>query len=178
LGLRQLPSEETLRQRLDQLGTTPVGTLHDESARLIARHAPALTPCHGDWIPLDIYVSPFDNGGTKKEGVALTYKKLEGYAPDFAYLGREGYLMHCELRPGNRIARKGRRCSWTRRSSWPGRSPKTSCWCEWMRATKTARTSATCGKTSMWTGSSSGIRGGLAGGSSGPRRRGVSLERC
>jgi hypothetical protein len=107
LGLQKLPSEETLRQRMDQLGTMPVGTLHEESARLIARHAPALTPCHGDWIPLDIDVSPFDNSGTKKEGVALTYKKLDGYAPNFAYLGMEGYLIHCELRPGNQHCQEG-----------------------------------------------------------------------
>ena len=64
LALKQLPSEETLRQRMDQLGTMPIATLHEESARLITRHAPVLTPCHGDWIPLDIDVSPFDNSGT------------------------------------------------------------------------------------------------------------------
>jgi hypothetical protein len=107
LGLPQLPSEETLRQRLDQLGTTPLETLHEESARLVARHVPVLTPCHSDWIPLDIDVSPFDNSGTKKEGVALTYKKLDGYAPNFAYLGLEGYLLHCELRPGNQHCQEG-----------------------------------------------------------------------
>jgi len=107
LGLKRLPSEETLRQRMDQLGTTPLAALHEESARLIARHAPALTPCRDDWIPLDIDVSPFDNSGTKKEGVALTYKKLDGYAPNFAYLGNEGYLLHCELRPGNQHCQEG-----------------------------------------------------------------------
>jgi hypothetical protein len=107
LGLKKLPSEETLRQRMDQLGTTPLATLHEESARLLARHAPALTPCCQEWIPLDIDVSPFDNSGTKKEGVALTYKKLDGYAPNFAYLGNEGYLIHCELRPGNQHCQEG-----------------------------------------------------------------------
>lgn len=107
LGLKKLPSEETLRQRMDQLGTTPLATLHEESARMIARHAPALTPCRDDWIPLDIDVSPFDNSGTKKEGVAWTYKKLDGYAPNFAYLGNEGYLLHCELRPGNQHCQEG-----------------------------------------------------------------------
>jgi hypothetical protein len=107
LGLKRLPSEETLRQRMDQLGTTPIAVLEEESARLVARHAPALTRCHGDWIPLDIDVSPFDNSRTKKEGVAWTYKKLDGYAPNFAYLGGEGYLIHCELRPGNQHCQDG-----------------------------------------------------------------------
>ncbi len=56
---------------------------------------------------LVIDVSPFDNSGTKKEGVALTYKKLDAYAPNFAYLGNEGYLIHGELRPGNQHCQDG-----------------------------------------------------------------------
>jgi hypothetical protein len=107
MGLKRLPSEETLRQRMDDLGVAPIAALHEESARLIAQHAPDLTACRGDWIPLDIDVSPFDNSGTKKEGVAWTYKKLDGYAPNFAYLGKEGYLIHCELRPGNQHCQEG-----------------------------------------------------------------------
>jgi len=107
LGLTKLPSEETLRQRMDELGTMPITALHEESARLIAQHAPTVTPCHGEWIPLDVDVSPFDNSGTKKEGVAWTYKKLDGYAPNFAYLGLEGYLIHCELRPGSQHCQDG-----------------------------------------------------------------------
>ena len=107
LGLKQLPSEETLRQRMDQLGAIPLEILHEESARLVARHAPILTPCHGDWIPLDMDVSPFDNSGTKKEGVGLTYKQRDGYAPSFAHLGVEGYLIHCELRPGSQHCQEG-----------------------------------------------------------------------
>ena len=39
--------------------------------------------------------------------MALTYKKLDGYAPNFAYLGNEGYLLHCELRPGNQHCQEG-----------------------------------------------------------------------
>lgn len=107
LGLKALPSEETLRQRMDALGTLPLSILHEEAVRMVARHAPVVTPCYGDWIPLDIDVSPFDNSGTKKEGVGWTYKKLDGYAPNFAYLGLEGYLVHCELRPGNQHCQEG-----------------------------------------------------------------------
>lgn len=107
LGLAKLPSEETLRQRMDELGIMPLTMLHEEAVRLVARHAAALTACHADWIPLDIDVSPLDNSGTKKEGVAWTYKKLDGYAPAFAYLGLEGYLVHCELRPGNQHCQDG-----------------------------------------------------------------------
>jgi hypothetical protein len=107
LGLRRLPSEETLRQRLDQLGSAPVAVLHEESADMIGRHAPPLVPCHGQYVPLDVDVSPFDNSGTKKEGVAYTYKQHEGYAPALAYLGQEGYLVACQLRPGDQHSQKG-----------------------------------------------------------------------
>jgi len=36
------------------------------------------------YLPLDIDVSPFDNSGTKKEGVSYTYKGFDGYSPIFA----------------------------------------------------------------------------------------------
>jgi len=52
------------------------------------------------FIPVDIDVSPFDNSGSKKEGVSFTYKKMDGYAPIFAYIGTEGYL----LKGGGRLA--------------------------------------------------------------------------
>lgn len=52
-------------------------------------------------IPLDIDVSPFNNSNTKKEGVSRTYKGCDGFAPIFAYLGNEGYLVNLELRKGS-----------------------------------------------------------------------------
>jgi hypothetical protein len=107
LGLHRLPSEEILRQRMDQLGVAPLAILHEESADMIGQNVPSLLPCHRDYVPLDVDVSPLDNSGTKKEGVACTYKKHDGYAPLFAYLGREGYLLHCELRPGDQHCQKG-----------------------------------------------------------------------
>lgn len=107
LGLSKVPSEETLRQRLDQLGTRCQTILHEESAALVKRHTRKLTCCYGDWVPLDIDVSPFDNSGTKKEGVSWTYKGMDGYAPNFAYLGVEGFLVHCELRPGKQHCQEG-----------------------------------------------------------------------
>jgi hypothetical protein len=107
LGLSRLPSEETLRQRLDQLGTVPLTILHEETAVLLGRNAPVLVPCHRGRVPLDVDVSPWDNRGTKKEGVACTYKLYDGYAPIFAYLGLAGYLIHSELRPGDQHCQRG-----------------------------------------------------------------------
>jgi hypothetical protein len=118
LGLAQVPSEPTLRQRLDLLGIhdaspdTPDESrvraiLLEESAEMVRRHAPALTPCFKDWIPLDSDVSPFDNSNTRKEQVSYTYKGMDGYSPNFAYLGQEGYMINGELRPGSQHCQCG-----------------------------------------------------------------------
>lgn len=108
LGLDTLPSEETLRQRLDAIAAERPDAarvvVHAASAELVGRHAPSITPCltvaQRQWIALDADVSPFDNGQTKKEGVGWTYKNHEGYAPIFAHLGVEGYQVNAELREG------------------------------------------------------------------------------
>jgi len=107
LGLGKAPSEATLRQRLDAMKDACGPILREEAALLIRKHAQAITPCHGAWVALDVDVSPFDNSGTKKEGVSCTYKKVDGYAPNFAYLGEEGYLVHCELREGRQHCQQG-----------------------------------------------------------------------
>lgn len=107
LGLKKIPSEGTLRQRLDELEHRCDTVLREESAAMVARHAPALTPCYEDWVALDIDPSPFDNSGTKKEGVSWTYLKFDGYSPWFAYLGNEGYLVHCQLREGSKHCQEG-----------------------------------------------------------------------
>jgi len=107
LGLKKIPSEGTLRQRLDELEHRCDAILREESAAMVARHAPKLTPCYEDWVALDIDPSPFDNSGTKKEGVCWTYLKFDGYNPWFAYLGNEGYLVHCQLREGSKHCQDG-----------------------------------------------------------------------
>lgn len=107
LGLRTIPSEPTLRQRMGEFGDLPGRLLLEESARMVRAQAPAITPCHREWVALDVDVSPFDNSGTKKEGLGWTYKKHEGFAPILAYLGGEGYLVNVELREGARHCQKG-----------------------------------------------------------------------
>jgi hypothetical protein len=107
LGLRKVPSEGTLRQRLDAMRDACGAILREEAALMVRKHGRKVTPCHGQWVALDVDVSPFDNSGTKKEGVSWTYKKVDGYAPIFAYLGEEGYLVHCELREGKQHCQDG-----------------------------------------------------------------------
>jgi len=107
LGLDSVPSSPTLRQRLDSARGAFNDSILKESSRVIGRLAPAITPCHGNLVAVDIDVSPFDDSGTKKEGVSWTYKKVDGYAPIFAYVGEEGYLANLQLRPGSDHSQKG-----------------------------------------------------------------------
>jgi len=65
-----------------------------------------ITEAHGNLLPPDIDVSPFDNSKTHKEGVSWTYKNFDGFAPIFSYLGREGYLVNLELREGKQHCQK------------------------------------------------------------------------
>lgn len=66
---------------------------------------PLELPC--GYVPVDMDVSPFDNSKTCKEGVSRTYKGCDGYAPMFAYIGKEGYLANLELREGKQHCQKG-----------------------------------------------------------------------
>ena len=59
------------------------------------------------YIPVDVDTSPMNNSKTKKEGVSYTYKKYDGYHPIFAYIGKEGYMIDNELRPGSQHCQEG-----------------------------------------------------------------------
>lgn len=112
LGVELVPSSATLRQRLDQIAK--VGgwktIILEESAKLIHQFdspvTPTVTSDEKSYVPLDIDVSPFDNSNTKKEGVSRTYKGCDGYAPNFSYLGQEGYIVNVELREGSTHVQK------------------------------------------------------------------------
>lgn len=106
LDLDRVSSGVTLRQRFDAAQGAFDRILKEKSAEMIKRHAPHLTACYKNYVPLDIDVSPFDNSGTQKEGVSCTYKLSVGYAPILAYLGEEGYLLNVELREGKQHCQK------------------------------------------------------------------------
>jgi hypothetical protein len=48
-----------------------------------------------------------DNSKSKKEGVSRTYRGFDGYHPILAYVGKEGYMLDSELRPGSQHCQKG-----------------------------------------------------------------------
>ena len=111
LGLDSVPSEETLRQRLDDIArSNPAQSLLDDAVvkllSLVDQFGEEQTAT-GSYVPLDIDVSVLDNSGSAKENVAWTYKNVVGYAPIFAYLGTEGYMLANELRQGSQHSAKG-----------------------------------------------------------------------
>jgi hypothetical protein len=98
-----LPSEASLRQRLDELPEQRShSALRGFNQRLLKeRTFGTVKAGHLDLVPVDIDVSPLDNSGSGKQGVSFTYKKHDGFAPIFAYIGTQGYMLDHELRPGS-----------------------------------------------------------------------------
>jgi len=106
LGLAEVPSEPTLRQRLKE---------HAKEFRTIVNHSvteflqtsgavfSALATGH---VPLDIDVFTMDNSGTKKQGVSRTYQGFDGFSPIAAYLALEGWLLEIEHREGSQHSQK------------------------------------------------------------------------
>ena len=101
LGIkRAIPSAETLRQRMDDIGSTLRENILQANVDMFYNNNVNPTPLSNGYVPLDIDVTPFDNSKTNKEGVSRTYKGFDGYAPIMAYIGSEGFMVNCELREG------------------------------------------------------------------------------
>lgn len=102
LGLAKIPSESSLRLRLEALATpTTRQKLQGANLSLLKAHAPTPLEINGrKYIPNDIDVTPMDNTGSHRENVGRTYKGCDGFAPIMSNLGEEGFLLHHELRPG------------------------------------------------------------------------------
>jgi len=105
----RLPSESLLRQRLDELPQERShGALRGFNTALLRdRELGTVNAGHLELVPVDIDVSVLDNSGSRKQGVSFTYKKHDGYAPIFAYVGSQGYMLDCELRPGQQHCQNG-----------------------------------------------------------------------
>jgi hypothetical protein len=107
LDIRDVPTVDRLRQRMDQRATAYLPILVQASIDFLRSTQAKLSPLPMGHIPLDADVTPFDNSGSKKEGVSFTYKKHDGFAPMAAYLGQEGYCIEFELREGKQHCQKG-----------------------------------------------------------------------
>jgi hypothetical protein len=101
LGIRKVPSAETLRQRLDRFAPAFEKCVGASTNELLKNTHVPITPVASGHAPLDIDVFTLDNSDTKKEGVSYTYQGYDGYAPIAAYLGLEGWCVGMELREGS-----------------------------------------------------------------------------
>jgi len=111
LGLDIVYAKETVRLYLEDMAEDEEGILRqlrDSAAKIICN-----APLHGLWIerkeylPVDIDTSAMDNSKTNKEGVSRTYQGFDGYHPIMAYVGIQGYMLDCELRPGSQHCQNG-----------------------------------------------------------------------
>lgn len=108
LGLRRsIPSAETLRQRMDDIGSSIRGNVLSANVSLFRTHHVEPTPLKTGEVPVDMDVTPLDNSKTHKEGVSRTYKGFDGLTSMMAYCGTEGFLANAELREGKQHCQKG-----------------------------------------------------------------------
>ena len=107
LGLSDVPSAATLRQRMDALGVPGSEAVDALLVPLLRRGKASFAPVSTGHVPLDIDVFCLDNSGSHKEGVGRTYAGYDGYAPIAGYLGaQEGYCLALELREGTQHSAK------------------------------------------------------------------------
>ena len=108
LGItRSIPSEETLRQRMDDIGDSLRSRILAENVKMLHMNGIVPSKLPNGYVPVDIDVTPFDNSKTRKEGVSRTYKEYDGYAPIMAYIGTEGYLVNAQLLEGKQHCQCG-----------------------------------------------------------------------
>ena len=108
LGItRSIPSEETLRQRMDDIGDSLRSLILDENIRMLLANKIQPGVLSNGFVPVDIDVTPMDNSKSGKEGVSRTYKGYDGYAPMMAYIGTEGYAINFEFREGKQHCQNG-----------------------------------------------------------------------
>ncbi len=107
LGLKKVPSPETMRQRLDETAEICQPIVSSIYPEFIRNAKGKITPLAMGHVALDIDVFCMDNSGTRKEGANHTYHGYNGYAPIGAYLGAEGWCVNLEFREGSQHSQKG-----------------------------------------------------------------------
>ena len=107
MQMRQMPSEATMRQRIIEIGSSLKYVMRQMSIDLLRAYGVEPSALDNGYVPIDIDVSPFIDEKCQKEGISMTYKRKDGYAPIFAYIGTEGYLLAMELRPGKQHCQSG-----------------------------------------------------------------------
>lgn len=107
LGVQNVPSPETLRQRMDKVAEASLWIVNFCTIEFIKKVKATLSTLPSGHMPLDMDVFTQDNSNTKKEGVSWTYRKFNGFAPIAAWLGLEGWCLEIEQRPGSQHSQEG-----------------------------------------------------------------------
>lgn len=109
LRLSNIASVETLRQRLDAFSGKYDESIKKYNVELLrGKDFGEIKTSHTKYIPYDLDVSVLDNSGSNKENMQRTYHDgVDGFAPMFSYIGEDGYMLGCELRPGSQHCQKG-----------------------------------------------------------------------
>ena len=109
LDIKAIPSESRFRQLFNKIAkrTPAMDTLRQASQNLLKSIKPTAIKVGEElFIPNDIDVTPLNNEGSNREDIGFTYKGFMGFAPIMSNLGKEGYLLHHELRPGVQHSQK------------------------------------------------------------------------
>jgi hypothetical protein len=86
LGLSPVPSEATLRQRMDDHAAEFLRVVSWETVEFLMKAEVPLTSLSTGHIAVDIDGFAMDNSGTKKECVSRTYRNFDGYLAMPVYL--------------------------------------------------------------------------------------------
>ena len=76
-----IPYAETLRQRMDDIGSSLRKNILDANVEMFHTYNMEPTPISEEFVPVDLDVTSLDNSKTYKEGVLYNYKGYFGYAP-------------------------------------------------------------------------------------------------
>jgi hypothetical protein len=107
LGNKDVPSEGTMRQRMDEYAERILAEVSWACIQFLERTKVPLTAISTGHIPLDIDGFVLDNSGSKKEKVERTYRQVDGYLCLPAYLGMEGWMVNQHLLPGSQHPQSG-----------------------------------------------------------------------
>jgi hypothetical protein len=107
LGNKDVPSEVTMRQRMDEYAEQILTFVSWASITFLEKSNVPLTAISTGHIPLDIDGVVLDNSGSKKEKVERTYRQVDGYLWLPAYLGMEGWMVNQHLLAGSQHPQNG-----------------------------------------------------------------------
>ncbi len=104
LGVGNVPSSPTLRQRMDTHAAAWFDLADELNLALLSGQYGGARVDFGalacGYMPVDWDTFVMDNSKTQKEDIGRTYQGIDGYTPSATYIGTQGYCLELALRPG------------------------------------------------------------------------------